>query len=277
MVIQNQQGVTNLNVDLELLHDEMLIIAKHFDEFCSENKLDYFICGGSLLGAVRHGGFIPWDDDFDVAMPREDYQKFTEIWQDTERIQRISEEMPDYFKVSTPSKLHNPKYSIEEKYEFDNGMPRYNPYGIFIDIFPLDRYPDTYLGRFLNRYVGRILQTKAFSQFEMSKRPVSQRLIFKIFKLVPNKFLLFVRRKAEVLIAKRSASTFWGYGVETALSNLIADEELLFPTKKIEFSGLMLRAPRSTHGYLKMRFGDYMRLPDESDRQTHIASIKTKY
>ena len=111
----------------------------------------------------------------------------------------------------------------------------------------------------------------------MSKRPVSQRLIFKIFKLVPNKFLLFVRRKAEVLIAKRSASTFWGYGVETALSNLIADEELLFPTKKIEFSGLMLRAPRSTHGYLKMRFGDYMRLPDESDRQTHIASIKTKY
>ncbi len=266
--------MSNLKVDLELLHREMLLIAKEFDEFCTANELTYFICSGSLLGAVRHGGFIPWDDDFDVAMPREDYQKFLEKWENTNNIKRISIGMPGYFKVSTPSKLHNPKYAIEEKNEFENGMPKYNPYGIFIDVFPLDNYPDTLMGHFVNKYVGRILQTKAFSQFKMNKRDMISRLIFKLFKLIPKSFFSFIYRKSQFLITKKATKRFWGYGVETVFFNLIADEKILFPVTKINFSGLTLNAPQNPEGYLKMRFGNYMELPDEADRQTHIASIK---
>jgi len=252
----------------------MLEIAKEFDKFCTANDLSYFICGGSLLGAIRHNGFIPWDDDFDVAMPRKCYQEFLKKWVDLDTIKHISIGMPGYYKVGTPSKLHNPKYVIEEKYDVENGMPKYNPYGIFIDIFPLDNYPDTFTGRLINKYVGRILQIKEFSKFTMKKRSRISRLIFKLFKLVPECFISAIYRKSQHLITKKSTKRFWGYGIESPVSNLIADEEHLFPLAQIKFSDLNLNAPNNPDVYLKMRFGDYMKLPEQKDRQTHIASIK---
>ena len=67
-------------MELREIQKSMLDIAVYFDEFCREHDLQYVICGGSLLGAVRHKNFIPWDDDFDVAMPRDDFNKWLQIW-----------------------------------------------------------------------------------------------------------------------------------------------------------------------------------------------------
>ena len=248
-VIGLQEG--NLDIDLEFLRREMLLIATEFDKFCAENDLRYFICCGSLLGGVRHGGFIPWDDDFDVAMPRSDYQKFLAKWEDSDNIKRISLGMAGYYKVGTPSKLYNPEYVIEEKYEFENGMPKYNPYGIFIDIFPLDNYPDTLIGHFVNAYVGKILQAKSFSQFKMNKRKVTSRIIFTFLRFIPAYVFKFIYKISQNLISKKSAKRFWGYGIETTFSNLVADEDILFPLAQIKFSGLNLKAPNNPDGYLK--------------------------
>ena len=72
------------------LQNKMLEILLYFDGFCKKNKLMYYLCGGGLIGAIRHGGFIPWDDDIDVFMPRQDYERLAEIWAekaDTSRYQ----------------------------------------------------------------------------------------------------------------------------------------------------------------------------------------------
>ena len=65
--------------DIDTIHNLQLKLLCFFDKVCKENNLNYFLAGGTLLGAVRHKGFIPWDDDIDVAMPRKDYEKFIDI------------------------------------------------------------------------------------------------------------------------------------------------------------------------------------------------------
>ena len=68
------------HVKMNILQEKMLEILLVFDAFCKENDLKYYLCGGCLIGAIRHHGFIPWDDDVDVFMPREDYERLAHLW-----------------------------------------------------------------------------------------------------------------------------------------------------------------------------------------------------
>ena len=110
----------------------LLDVLQTFHDFCEENKLKYYLIGGGLIGAVRHKGFVPWDDDVDVAMPREDYDKFL----------ALKNEIPTGYKLSIPfqkdgytntkPRIYSTEYKIQEQF-----IKRFT-LGPWIDVFPLD-------------------------------------------------------------------------------------------------------------------------------------------
>lgn len=111
-------------------------ILKEIHKICTENDLQYYLCGGTLLGAVRHKGFIPWDDDIDIVMPRDDYNKFITLCLngklDKQYILQNTDTEPEY---------HLPFTKIRKKHTFfdEEGVRKLKIHkGIFVDIFPLD-------------------------------------------------------------------------------------------------------------------------------------------
>ena len=113
-----------------------LDILLFFDNYCQEHDLVYYLCGGCCIGTVRHGGFIPWDDDVDVFMPREDYERFKEIWLDTDdyELEFASESCRCY---STLTRLNDKNTTFIGTYTKDLDTP----HGVAMDIFPLDGCP----------------------------------------------------------------------------------------------------------------------------------------
>lgn len=259
---------------LEYIQHEMLRIAIEFHHFCEENKLHYAICGGTLLGAIRHKGFIPWDDDFDVFMMREDYDKFIGIWEDKSDISLIKVGDDNYYKLSTPAKLHNPSTLIVENDEIENGITEeYFTHGVFIDIFPLDIYPDNFIGKMLNEVIGRLNIKKSLSKFPMTSLPVKHRVILKIFKFIPQVLINFLVDSSVSYLNKNKHGKV-GYGVETAITNLYIDPKAIIPFKKENcIDGHDFYMPANPDMYLKHRFKDYMELPSINNRKSHISKL----
>ena len=268
--------LTGKMIPLGLVQDKMLSIGRHFEEFCRLHELSYFVCGGTLLGAVRHGGFIPWDDDFDVAMPRADFERFLMLWSDDADIKVVSAGSPGYFKKGTPAKMFDANSRVSEINEEENGMPKFGVYGVFIDIFPLDQYPDNVIGRLLNKYLGRAVVASCLCGYHLRATPLLKRVVIKLFRLVPTHFLdSLVEMGIRYVSRSKCKQKRWGYGVETPFTNLWLEDDKLFPVRSnCLIDGVAFCGPNSPAHYLEQRFGDYMTLPPESERRRHIVDVQ---
>lgn len=122
----------------EEIHERLLYMTMQFHKFCEENKLTYFLIAGSLLGAVRHKGFIPWDDDVDIAMPREDYEILKSFKNITDDLEIVSyENNHGHYHPFAYINIADTKTLMEEEY-----IKKSTNKGMFLDIFPLDGLPD---------------------------------------------------------------------------------------------------------------------------------------
>ncbi len=255
---------------LQLTELEILI---EFDRICRKHGLRYYIVGGTLIGAVRHGGFIPWDDDIDVSMPRKDFSKLCKI---------ANEELgKDYFlqtrKTDKKCQFHyaklrkNGTYFGEEKFEHTAFHK-----GIFMDIFPLDYIPE-----------NKLLQKLIFGSFGLMSGLISS-------KEKSDEYLFKGRNKALVFLLRCirfSNPKFVLRGLRTFIakvSNLLSNKKLLaslsgfhgYPKEMspekwwgegcgIDFEGISVTAPAEYETLLTHMFGDYMELPPEEERINH--------
>ena len=236
-----------------------LRILRIFDRICRENGLQYCLAYGTLLGAVRHGGFIPWDDDIDVHMPMEDYKRFVKIASDV-----LPDEIGFYHGKQTQcgfGKLIDSKSFYLD--ETSKARMEDVPEGIFVDVFPLRPYWSARLHeRTLAVVRHGILKAHPIGKLTLTN------LVKRWFWIVVNKLFFFPLDKLNSIIGGENVgSPQWMWGSTKVFPHSP------FPTSSIKFEGFYFPAPRNVDEYLRTRYGDYMKLPPENERFVHAGII----
>ncbi|WP_416995952.1 LicD family protein [Alistipes putredinis] len=259
-----------LDYELEKLHKCHLLLADELKRICDAGSIPYFMVAGTLLGAVRHQGFIPWDDDMDFGMLRDDFERFCHIAPlllNTEvfclQTSNTEENYPFNF-----VKMRLVGTFVEESY----GKGILSEQGIYIDIFPFDDVPDDLADRrrmYRNYYIIRnILLLKC--GFPAGARKAILKVFGKLASMMMSREFL-KRKKTEILKAGTyvdsaclvAADGFYGLDKETIQRTWIEKIEV-YRFEDREFPG-----PANYDDYLKHMYGDYMSFPSESERNHH--------
>ena len=267
---------------LKKLQNTQLGILKDFISVCEKHNLRYFVQGGTLIGVIRHKGFIPWDDDVDVNMPREDYNKFLSI---------IEEEMGDTYKILTP--LVDNNYACNVTHLQKKGT-KFVPYVskdmkcdlcIDIDIFPMDKVPADRkkAQRQLKRtwFLSKLLFLCGTGEPIIPLNGVAKVIAAMICKMAHMglKMLHISPRMVYQALQKESTryndtdSTVWNTFEDACASKTYLYEHEMFPTEKMPFEGVMVDVPKGYDAYLTRAFGDYMQLPPVEKRVNHCPYI----
>ena len=239
---------------LDKLHKCQVEMLDIIDDFCIKNNLSYYLSGGTLLGAVRHNGFIPWDDDVDIVMPREDYDFLLKNFQ-----QELGK---DYFLQTcftdegygrdfAKLRKNNTIFLEQVDAHVDN-----RHHGIFLDIFPLEYSKERKKG--LDKAKYRLYQ--ALDSYIVCKRgkiPVSKK--GKLFSLIPMKTLLPIREKL-----KKGKGDYYFFSFCGTFHKSFYE-----PSAKLLFEGKEYSVPNKYDDLLRSQYGDYMQLPPEDKRVTH--------
>ena len=224
-----------------------LSLLKQFNKICKENNLTYWLDFGTLLGAIRHKGFIPWDDDIDIGMPREDYEKMI----------RIIEATPQMY-IELSSNYRNKCYATV-KHILTNKT--------FIDVFPYDFYNSkttTKEKEKLHKYITKIINQLKFTPFGIKD---NEKLRKKFAKITKEKILKNKSQTKETI--------FWGIDFPHARwKNRIYDYENIFPIKEQLFEDFNFPCPNDPDFVLKNIYGNYMEIPQNTyPKHTHLQGI----
>lgn len=253
---------------VQLIQLEMLT---EVDRVCKKCGIRYNIIAGTLLGAVRHGGYIPWDDDADVALLRPEYEKFraaceTELDQ-TKFVFQDHRNTPGYRWGYGKLRRKDTVFLREHQ--------EHMPYmqGVFIDVFPLDNVPDNYMLRSIHNFqcfcirkilwseVGRVAhQNPVMRKWYGLLSKVPLETVFDVYR----RFMEKSNRKETIMVRILTFPTpnrAWGYY-----------RRWYEESTEIEFEGTIFQGIRDWDGYLSFKFGGYMTLPPEEKRKTHPVS-----
>lgn len=231
-----------------------------FDGLCKKHALTYWIDFGTLLGAVRHKGFIPWDDDLDVSMPIEDYRKFLQIaQQELPRDIFLQTSVTDPTFKESFAKLRDCYSTITENHETEEWLKKHSYHrGIFIDIFPSALYPR--MPRLFRKALMRATVRSRYKAYVTEKNILSNRFIYHICRGIW--FLLSPFKKVGFGMTPEDN----GYMYVSPLSNL-------HPLTKIEFEGKLYPAPHNPHHHLSTMYRDHMTPPPAEKRVPHAIKI----
>lgn len=270
-LIENTYDQEKLNI----LHDKLLEIFLYVKSVCDDNDLEYALIAGSALGAIRHKGFIPWDDDLDIALKREDYNKLIKILRDDKDSIYFIQGIFNEEKYFLPFVKVRKKNTIFKEAMYPD---IYKENGIFIDIFPLDDVikPNSFIFKLRKlrlKFILHALMFRASRSYYKKNRP-KFRYFIDFITSIP--FYLFSNRKllslADRLIQKdngKNAKYILNYATTYNWTRETFLKTTLFPTKKYMFEKNMVRSYNNINKYLNQMYGDYMKLPDENKRHSH--------
>ncbi len=225
-----------------------LNIFRKVDRFCRDNHIKYFLDGGTLLGAIRHKGFIPWDDDIDIYMPRKDYQKFKELFpqlNEDKELQVVSWDTKTFYGRPMAKVIDLRTVLIETNYHGDD------PLGVFIDIFPLDGVPSKALWRFFHEKYLHFL-----------KRLLYMKLIY------PKSLPLSSKQICRWMEDSAKSTDYNSADIITCYASFfkVFKKECFDDVIELPFCDIQAYVPVGYDEILKELYGDYMKLPPESQR-----------
>lgn len=257
----------------------MLQILKEIDRICKKHNITYWLDGGTLIGAMRHDGFIPWDDDLDIGMLREDYVKFLSIAQkELGKDYFLQTPLTDKYAEAPWMKVRDNNSKILEEESNDNSHP-----GLFIDIFPYDTLSHK---DFKNKKtITNVMVLRAYTKTNF-KKPIIKNLIKNflicglkllglLYNLIDyNKYLGKIHKKYST--KNRTTGNKLNYGVEIPW-DLDIDKDYILPMKTHVFEGFSCPIPNKTDEFLKKLYGDWTKLPPEDKRvPSHSNNIYLK-
>ena len=266
----DNEKVQRLTVDL----------LKVYIQICEKYHLRYYFTGGALIGVLRHHGFIPWDDDIDVGMPRKDYEKFL----------RIMEEHPiDGYGIC--NRFTNPDwhFAMTQFVDLESEIvihlaekPR--KANVWLDVFPLDGLPSGKLHRWLrvkNVLLHRYLVQIAFIDTQVDanrKRPALEKVILSICKLIPFGKIINTNRVMTHMEKILTSSDFYQSQYAGNMLGRYREKEVVlqkyFGTPVSgDFEGIEVNIPEMSHELQTALYGDYMKLPPEESRVAHNVTI----
>lgn len=233
----------------------MLRMLRVIDVICEREGLDYWLDFGTLLGAVRHKGFIPWDDDIDIAMPRKDLIRFEKI---------LPKYLPDdmFFQThETDASRNSFIVKLRDRYSSfltDNSSADEHK-GIFIDIFTMDYVKKNRILAFLRFLYPVNIKLPLFLRLiEKSLYPITRPIFKNIGMSAIDKF--FLKRNID-----KEDARLLSYGLG-GIPTKAYKKETIFPLKRMSFEGYDFNVPNDTHAYLQELYGDYMKLPPVSEQ-----------
>lgn len=231
---------------------------------CTEHNLRYTLAYGTLIGAVRHGGFIPWDDDIDLMMPREDYEKFLSVWAESAPegyiLQNIRTD-PDYTNTFTKIRKNHTTF-LQDESEREKKFHK----GIFVDIFPGDRVAPGKIGNTL-QYIAcavNLLYTRGYTSGSTGVIGLTE----KILLALPAGIRPGVRNKAENFIRRwnhREDLKYFFPCTITAARRYYAANTFC-NMGQIRYCGKTYSCVGDPDAHLRVEYGDYMQLPPEEER-----------
>lgn len=257
-------------------------ILKDFIALCEKYDLDYFMLGGSGIGTVRHQGFIPWDDDIDVAMPRRHYEVLIDV---------VEQEMGDKYQILTP--LKDERYACNVTHMQKKGT-KFVPEAsrnlkcdlcIDIDIFPMDHIPEDKKARrrqlkrtwFLSKLLYLCGTPDPIIPLKGWKRPFAVILCrvahcgLKLLRVSPR--TIYEKLQREQTRYNHERCRYLCPLEVTMADHAYISKQEMYPLQRMVFEGLEVRMPNQYDTYLKRLFGDYMTLPPEEQRINHCPHI----
>ena len=265
-----------MGYDLKKVHEAELEILKEIDRICRKYNIKYALDSGTLLGAVRHQGFIPWDDDADVSMTRKNYEAF---------VRAAKKELPGNMELVMPGDYRGGKaffdftpriIYLNSRTRKDSGMMEFYEgklNHLWVDIFILDRLPESRAGAEFAKFLQKAVYGMAMGhryKLDYGKYSLLNRIfvagLAKVGRFIPMKLLV---RAQDVLAVKdwKKETSLWYY------SNYQPDylyvtllDDWCGQTVDLDFEGVKLMAPKGWHEVLTWVYGDYMELPPEEKR-----------
>ena len=249
-----------------------------FDEVCRKNNLKYFMIGGTLLGAIRHKGFIPWDDDIDVAMPREDYEKLIshadELLEYPYTMMHYSLLEQKERAVDMTARFCDESIRTEYRINNEKGERPLN-----MDVLPIDGTPNGYIS--YNVHVLCLLVVRFLYKFTIQERIETAEVLnrkkwevcliwilkhFPLGKILPQRKLLYflewLLKRYKIEESRRKSGTFLG----AYRQREFVDSKFFMERDVYEFEGKMFYGPKLYDEYLHAIYGDYMTPPQEKHR-----------
>ncbi|GHV15460.1 phosphorylcholine transferase LicD [Bacteroidia bacterium] len=250
--------------ELRTLQLKMLDILITVTDICDRHHLPYWISGGTLLGAVRHGGFIPWDDDIDIELLRPDYQKLLKI---------LPKELPGNLYLQTPKeKSYRLLFSkVRDRnsivYSEEEDMASYKEKGIFIDIFSEERsyrWLKNIVDFFYGRAFRRLKRGRPFHSLKYFYEYTTSLVLYPIGVL-----LIWIARG--ICTITKPGNILHSYGIGNSTNH---NARYMFPVSKVVFEGREFSAPKDVNTYLTKQYGNYMSIPPKDNRPSHFMKVE---
>lgn len=269
--IANDMRKLNSDTTLRMHQDACLTLLKEFDRVCKILNIPYVLFAGTLLGAVRHKGFIPWDDDLDVLMLREDYMRFLDeaeqvLDKNTFYLQKeFSEHWPMFF-----SKLRlNNTTCLETHHPKDEKMHQ----GIYIDIFPADSAAKSECGRRIQFVASKVVIAKSLDRRGYETRSIAKRVFMALCKMLPR--APFFKLVTSLKRNKDSNYIHSFFGAASSYSKNIYPRTYFENTIQIQFEDGCYPVPKEYDELLTILYGDYMTppLPEQRKIKQHAILV----
>lgn len=248
--------------ELRNLQLRMLKMLEYFDDFCKKYNITYWLSSGTCLGAVRHNGFIPWDDDLDIEMLPEDYQKLLSLrdkYEDSDNV--LQDYITDKEYISPHGKLRDKNSELKEIHNRD----KYFLYkGAFIDVFVREK------GSFITTRLSHILQYSTYFLTNINNTQIRRLVKRSAYWFMHTAFFPTLRYYNKFFGEKDLLRHTLGCSFYKTIK-----QEGLFPLKKAWFEGREYPIPGNYESYLERLYGDYKKLPENLDNlRIHFTKIK---